>query len=118
MNNIVLCGSMVFIDKMKECAKSLSENGFAPIIPSEDNWGLISESERNEYKRRMSRNHFDKVADQNTYGILVVNESKNEYGAADWTLEPLRLDTHAATIRHLGRIRKTVAKKVKFCSKT
>ena len=78
MKNIVLCGSMAFIGKMKECAKSLSENGFVPIVPDEDIGGLIGESEKNEYKRKVSRIHFDKIADRNTYAILVVNERKND----------------------------------------
>ena len=77
MKNIVLCGSMTFISKMKEIAKSLSENGFTPIIPDEDNWGILNESEKNEYKRKVSRAHFDKIACQDTYAILVINERKN-----------------------------------------
>jgi len=65
---IVLCGSMTFIEKMKDISAILSKEGFAPIIPDED---------INECKKELSRRHFDKIADKNTHAILVVNESKN-----------------------------------------
>jgi len=68
---------MVFIDKMREYSKALSELGFAPIIPSEDDWKEIKEADINYYKAKVSRDHFDKVTDKNTYAILVVNEPKH-----------------------------------------
>lgn len=77
MKNIVLCGSMAFIGKMRECAEILSGRGFVPILPDEDDWGLIGEDERNEYKKKVSRAYFDKIAHQSTWAILVVNEAKN-----------------------------------------
>ena len=77
MKNIVLCGSMTFIEKMKDFSAILSKMGFAPIIPEEEKWSEMSDEKINEYKRKVSRDHFDKIADKNTYAILVVNESKN-----------------------------------------
>jgi len=77
MKNIVLCGSMTFIEKMKDFPAILSEMGFAPIIPEEGNWDGIRYEDINEYKRKVSRDHFNKIADRNTYAILVINESKN-----------------------------------------
>ena len=76
--NIVLCGSMTFIEKMKDLSATLSKMGFAPIIPDQDSWGDTSNEDINEYKRKVSRNHFDKIADKDTAAILVVNESKND----------------------------------------
>jgi len=77
MKTIVLSGSMVFIDKMRELSEVLSDMGFVPIIPNEDNWSELNEDEINEYKAKMSRQYFDKIADKDTHSILVVNESKN-----------------------------------------
>ena len=77
MKNIVLSGSMVFIDRMREYSKVLSEMGFVPVIPDEDNWNEISEAEINNYKAKVSREHFDKIADKDTHSIFVVNEPKN-----------------------------------------
>jgi len=77
MRNIVLCGSMTFIEKMKALSVTLSKMGFIPIIPEEDKWGEIKDEDINEYKRKVSRDHFNKIADKNTHAIFVVNESKN-----------------------------------------
>ena len=76
MKNIVLCGSMTFIENMKSLSVTLSEMGFVPIVPSEDSLKEAGHEGINEYKRRVSRDHFDKIADKSTYAILVVNESK------------------------------------------
>jgi len=77
MKNIVLCGSMTFIDKMKDVSVVLSEMGFVPILPEEGDWSEIKDDDVNEYKRKVSRGHFDKIADSTTQAIFVVNESKN-----------------------------------------
>jgi len=77
MKNIVLCGSMNFIEKMKDISITLSAMGVVPIIPEEDKWNKIKAEDVNEYKSKVSRDHFDKIADENTQAILVVNESKN-----------------------------------------
>jgi len=77
MKNIVLCGSMTFIEKMKDLSATLSKLGFVPIIPEEGNWSEVSGEDIDKYKREVSRDHFNKVADENTHAILVVNESKN-----------------------------------------
>jgi len=68
---------MVFIEKMREYSEILHEMNFRPIIPSKDDWTEIREADINKYKAKVSRGHFDKVADKNTYAILVVNEPKN-----------------------------------------
>ena len=77
MKKIVLCGSMAFIDKMRECSETLLKMGFIPVVPDEDNWNEISEAEINDYKAKVSRRHFDKIADKNTHSILVINEAKS-----------------------------------------
>jgi len=68
---------MVFIDKMREYSKALSESGLSPIIPNENDWKEIKEADIKNYKARVSRDHFNKVADINTFAILVINEPKN-----------------------------------------
>ena len=77
MRNIVLCGSMTFIENMKGLSSTLSKLGLFPIIPEEDKWNEIRDKNINEYKRKVSRDHFDKVSDKDTFAILVVNENKN-----------------------------------------
>jgi len=77
MKNIVLCGSMTFIEKMKDFSTILSGMGFYPIVPEEGNWSEINDKDIDKYKRKVSRDHFDKIADKSTYAILVVNEDKN-----------------------------------------
>jgi len=77
MKNIVLCGSMTFVDEMQECAEVLRGMGFVPIVPIEDDWNNICETEINAYKAKVSRRHFDRIADVATWGILVVNKRKN-----------------------------------------
>ena len=77
MKSIVLCGSMTFIGKMKSFSSILSEMGYVPIIPEEDSWHEIRDENINEYKSKVSRDHFSKIADKNTCAILVVNERKN-----------------------------------------
>jgi len=68
---------MTFIDKMKGFSTILSEMGFVPIIPEEDRWSEIRDEDITEHKRKVSRDHFNKIADKNTHAIFVINESKN-----------------------------------------
>jgi len=68
---------MAFIDKMREYSMMLSKSGFVAIIPEEDDWSNITEHEINNYKRKVSKRHFDKITDSDTHAILVLNETKN-----------------------------------------
>jgi len=68
---------MTHIAKMIEYSKNLSEMGFVPIIPNEEGWTEIKEADINKYKAKVSRDHFDKVTNKETFAILVVNEPKN-----------------------------------------
>jgi len=68
---------MVFIDKMRAYSTMLSKNGFVAIIPEEGDWSNIAEHEINNYKRKVSKSHFDEITDSGTHGILVLNETKN-----------------------------------------
>jgi len=68
---------MVFIDKMREYSTMLSKNGFDVIIPEEDNWSNIAKHEINDYKRKVSKRHFDEITDSDTHAILVLNETKS-----------------------------------------
>lgn len=76
MKKIVICGSMQFIDKMNICAAILEKKGFAAITPDEGDWDKISTEKINEYKREVSLRYFNEVAREDTYGILVINETK------------------------------------------
>lgn len=77
MKKVVICGSIQFMDKMKEMADVLEKMGFIAITPREDDWGSIPPNKIDEYKRTVSLRYMNEVAQQDTDAILVVNESKN-----------------------------------------
>lgn len=76
MSKIVISGSMQFLQKMEKCKEPLKKKGFEIILPEEDDWSSIKPEEINEYKKFVSKKHFDAIADSNTSAILVVNEPK------------------------------------------
>ncbi len=75
MKKIVLCGSMSFEDEMRKCATVLG-NRFIVVVPEEGDWSDVPLENRSEYKRQVSRKHFDEIASEDTVAVLVVNESK------------------------------------------
>lgn len=76
MKRIVISGSMCFLDEMEMYAELLIQNGYHPIVPESDDWSQINEASVHEYKRKVSRKHFDEIAHEDTYGVLVVNQEK------------------------------------------
>ena len=76
MNKIVISGSMQFLEDMRACKSPLEEKGFEIVLPDEDDWDNIKPEEINEYKRLVSKKHFDSIANSDTSAILVVNNSK------------------------------------------
>jgi hypothetical protein len=68
---------MDFIGRMAECAEILRRAGLAPVVPVSDDLDFIEAAGRNEFKKRVSRAHFDEIADKETFAILVVNDRKN-----------------------------------------
>jgi len=76
MKKIVICGSMKFFDTMKHCADALRSKGYDVIVPDD---GIDVPSDRFiEYKRTVSRQHFDAIAAPDTDAVLVVNQEKND----------------------------------------
>lgn len=76
MKNIVISGSMQFLDEMKRYANLIEQKGFKCILPEEDDWENIKPEEINAYKRMVSQKHFYAIADNNIYAIFVVNNLK------------------------------------------
>jgi len=76
VKQIVVCGSIQFLNEMKQCADLLRNSGFTVVLPKEDGWESIKPEEINAYKRVVSKRHFDAIADSNTSAILVVNPQK------------------------------------------
>lgn len=76
MKNIVISGSMQFLEDMKKYSTPIEQKGFRAILPEEDDWYSIKPEEINAYKKMVSQRHFDAIADDNTYAILVVNNFK------------------------------------------
>ena len=76
MKSIVLCGSMAFIEEMKCLSATLLKIGLNPIIPREYNSNEVAKSDINEFKRLVSRDHFDKITTTDTSAVLIINASK------------------------------------------
>lgn len=70
---IVISGSMLFYDAMKECAKILENYNFKVSLPKED-CGYFN---KEKHKREASMLHFSKIADPSTDSILVLNKRKD-----------------------------------------
>lgn len=69
MKTIVLCGSMSIKDKMLTIAEMLKREGYDILLPNECIEGKP--------KLEASRAHFNRIIDNNTKAILVINEPKN-----------------------------------------
>ena len=96
MKNIILSGSMQFLDEMQKLAHPLKDKGFIPVLPEEDDWASIKPENINAYKKMVSRKHLDAIASPDTYGILVVNCPKkglNNYIGANTFAEIAVADT-------------------------
>ncbi len=77
--NIVICGSMLFFDKMLSCQKELKQLGLNSTIPKEESDAILncSEEEFRLFKRKASNSYLRKIRDKNTIAVLIVNETKN-----------------------------------------
>lgn len=75
---VLICGSMVFYDKMLQVAKYLNTRGIPTIVPKEENEEreTLSEKEFSDFKRKVSNQYLAKIRDSSTYAILVLNEEK------------------------------------------
>lgn len=80
LKNIVICGSMMFYQKMVDIAEYLKRFGVSVVIPKEESREklLLSEEEFNIFKRKVSNQYLSKIRDSSTYAILVLNEEKKE----------------------------------------
>lgn len=76
MRKIVISGSMQFLKSMEVCKKPLEEKGFEVVLPEEDDWDSIPAEKINEYKKFVSKKHFDAIASADNSAILVVNDPK------------------------------------------
>lgn len=76
MSKIVISGSMQFLKNMEDCKKPLEKKGFEVVLPEEDDWNSIKPDEINDYKKSVSKKHFDAISSSDTYAILVVNNPK------------------------------------------
>lgn len=76
--NVVICGSMMFYEKMLDVSEYLRNNGIATVVPKEENFekATMSEEEFNDFKRRVSNQYLSKIRGSSTYAILVLNEEK------------------------------------------
>ena len=70
MKTIVICGSMKFKDKILEISDNLENLGFKTELPKECMEGLPKEI--------ASRSHFNRIQNEDTDAILVVNCDKGE----------------------------------------
>ena len=77
--NIVICGSMMFYDKMVSCQEELRKHDINSVIPKEetDMVSFYSEEKFREFKRRVSNAYLRKIRDKNTIAVLICNEAKN-----------------------------------------
>lgn len=77
--NIVICGSMMFFDKMISCQKELQQLGINSTIPKEESDAILnySEEEFRLFKRKVSNSYLRKIRDKNTIAVLIINETKN-----------------------------------------
>ena len=74
---IVICGSMVFYDKMLEISEYLKKEGISVVIPKEETErDVLSEEKFSEFKRKVSSQYLSKIRDSSTYAILVLNQEK------------------------------------------
>lgn len=73
--NVVICGSMVFYDRMLEISEYLKKNGIPTVIPKEEK-ETYSEEEFNVFKRKVSNQYLSKIRDSSTYAVLVLNQEK------------------------------------------
>ena len=70
MKTIVICGSMKFKDKILEISDNLENLGFKTELPKECMEGLPKEI--------ASRSHFNRIQNEDTDAILVVNCDKGK----------------------------------------
>jgi len=61
---------------MKNNANQLSSMGYTAILPAEEDWDNIPSEKINEYKRKVSLQHFCEISNEATYAVLIVNETK------------------------------------------
>jgi hypothetical protein len=81
---IVLCGSMSFYNVMLQFQMKLRANGAACIVPEPEDEikPLLSPSQFEDFKRKVSFSYLKKIRDPRTFGIFVINLDK--YGVKNY----------------------------------
>ena len=76
--NVVICGSMLFYDKMLEISNFLENRGIPTVIPKEETTEreALTEKQFSDFKRKVSNQYLAKIRDSSTYAILVLNQEK------------------------------------------
>lgn len=77
--NILICGSMSHYETMVNCAKTLTQYGIPACVP--ENEQAVAKLQKKippEKKNQLSRKWLKNIKNQNTLGILVVNEAKGD----------------------------------------
>jgi hypothetical protein len=77
VKKIIISGRMSLLEKMKNIANQLSGMGYTVIIPEAVDWGNIPKAKFAECKRELSMEYFNEIAKEDTYAILVVNDTKD-----------------------------------------
>lgn len=79
LQNIVICGSMMFYDEMVKIRQELDSMGIYTILPREEHEmvSLFNETQFLEFKKSVSRTYLKKIRDKNTVGVLIYNAEKN-----------------------------------------
>lgn len=76
---LMICGSMVFYNRMKQFQSCLSAQGIDAVIPKDEGTLPASVDEKTffQFKKRVSNSYLKKIRDSSTEAILVFNEEKN-----------------------------------------
>lgn len=77
MPQIVLSGSMVFLEDMKDYAQRVQRRGFSVFIPEDSPQLPLLFNDFITFKRQVTRRHYDTIAAQETKALFVINNPKN-----------------------------------------
>lgn len=72
IRRLVICGSMKQHEEMKSVKKVLGDNGVFSIVPSE-----FPPDSPPEFKQQILREYFRKIADKDTWGVLVFSSAED-----------------------------------------
>ncbi len=77
-NEVIVCGSMTFYEKMVEVKRFLQSENISCIIPEDESsfCELINDNDATLFKRRASNSYLRRIRKKSTVAILVYNETK------------------------------------------